>query len=118
MKTKCLLPLLLLLLFNVIGGAAQNATDLKQYSRRGYGDKSMNTDDLVWNASLARSFCKGRLTLCNVYLCLQLLHLFCRQSCHFLNRRFIHTLCQHLFSNLKTSFFHAFSYSFPLGCIN
>lgn len=23
----------------------------------------MNTDDLVWNASLARSFCKGRLTL-------------------------------------------------------
>ena len=39
------------------------ATDLKQYSRRGYGDKSMNTDDLVWNASLARSFCKGRLTL-------------------------------------------------------
>ena len=41
----------------------QLATDLKQYSRRGYGDKSMNTDDLVWNASLARSFCKGRLTL-------------------------------------------------------
>ena len=41
----------------------QLATDLKQYSRRGYGDKSMNTDDLVWNASLVRSFCKGRLTL-------------------------------------------------------
>lgn len=41
----------------------QIATDLKQYSRRGYGDSSMNTDDLVWNASLARSFCKGRLTL-------------------------------------------------------
>ena len=41
----------------------QLATDLKQYSRRGYGDKSMNTDDLVWNASLARSFCKGRLTI-------------------------------------------------------
>ena len=41
----------------------QLATDLKQYSRRGYGDKSMNTDDLVWNASLTRSFCKGRLTL-------------------------------------------------------
>ena len=41
----------------------QLATDLKQYSRRGYGDKSMNTDDLVWNASLARSFCKGQLTL-------------------------------------------------------
>lgn len=41
----------------------QLATDLKQYSRRGYGDSSMNTDDLVWNASLARSFCNGRLTL-------------------------------------------------------
>ena len=41
----------------------QLASDLKQYSRRGYGDSSMNTDDLVWNASLARSFCKGRLTL-------------------------------------------------------
>ena len=41
----------------------QLATDLKQYSRRGYGDSSMNTDDLVWNASLARSFCKGQLTL-------------------------------------------------------
>lgn len=63
MKTKYLLPLLLLLFFNVIGGAAQNAKIDKQYSRRGYGDKSMNTDDLVWNASLARSFCKGRLTL-------------------------------------------------------
>ena len=39
------------------------ATDLKQYSRRGYSEISMNTDDLVWNASLSRSFCKGRLTL-------------------------------------------------------
>ena len=32
------------------------ATDLKMYSRRGYGDTSMNRDDLVWNASIARSF--------------------------------------------------------------
>lgn len=38
------------------------ATDLKMFTRRGYGDASMNTDDLVWNASLSRSFCKGRLT--------------------------------------------------------
>ena len=37
------------------------ATDLKMYSRRGYGDASMNTDDLVWNASLSRAFFKGRL---------------------------------------------------------
>ena len=32
------------------------ATDLKMFSRRGYGDRSMNRDDLVWNASIARSF--------------------------------------------------------------
>ena len=32
------------------------ATDLKMYSRRGYGDTSMNTDELVWNISLSRSF--------------------------------------------------------------
>ena len=32
------------------------ATDLKMYSRRGYGDTSMNRDDLVWNASISRSF--------------------------------------------------------------
>ena len=32
------------------------ATDIKMYSRRGYGDESMNRNDLVWNASLSRSF--------------------------------------------------------------
>jgi hypothetical protein len=32
------------------------------FSRRGYSDSSMNTDDLVWNASLSRSFMKGKLT--------------------------------------------------------
>jgi hypothetical protein len=26
------------------------------YSRRGYGDNSMNRNDLVWNASITRSF--------------------------------------------------------------
>ena len=35
-------------------------TDLKIYSRRGYGNASMNTNDLVWNASLTRSFLKGK----------------------------------------------------------
>lgn len=39
------------------------ATDLRQYSRRGYGEHSMNTNDLVWNASLSRSFAKGRWVL-------------------------------------------------------
>lgn len=37
------------------------STDLKMFSRRGYGDSSMNSDDLVWNASLSRSWLKGRL---------------------------------------------------------
>ena len=37
------------------------STDLKEYCRRGYSEKSFNTSDLVWNASLARSFCKGKL---------------------------------------------------------
>ena len=37
--------------------------DLKMYSRRGYGDSSMNTDDLVWNASLTQSLLKGKMLL-------------------------------------------------------
>ena len=37
------------------------STDIKMYSRRGYGEKSLNTDDLVWNASVSRSFCKGKI---------------------------------------------------------
>ena len=32
------------------------ATDIKMYSRRGYGDSSLNRDDLIWNASLSRTF--------------------------------------------------------------
>jgi len=39
----------------------QFATDLKMYSRRGYDDSSMNTNHLIWNASLSRAFCKSRL---------------------------------------------------------
>ena len=38
------------------------ATDLKMFSRRGYNSDMMNTDDLVWNASLSRSFFKGKFT--------------------------------------------------------
>ena len=37
------------------------ATDLKMYSRRGYGSSLMNTDNLVWNTSLSQSFLKGKL---------------------------------------------------------
>ena len=36
------------------------ATDLKMYSRRGYSDSSMNTNDLIWNASVSRPFFKGK----------------------------------------------------------
>ena len=39
------------------------ATDLKMFSRRGYGSAELNTNDLVWNASIARSFFKDRLTV-------------------------------------------------------
>ena len=39
----------------------QLATDLKMYSRRGYEESSMNTNELVWNASLSRPFLKGKL---------------------------------------------------------
>ncbi len=43
------------------GGVELN-TDLTLFSRRGYEDRSMNTDELVWNARLAKSVMKGRLT--------------------------------------------------------
>ena len=37
------------------------ATDMTMYSRRGYESSMMNTDELVWNAQLSRSFLKGAL---------------------------------------------------------
>jgi len=37
----------------------QLSTDMGMSSRRGYNDKSMNTNELVWNAQLAQSFLKG-----------------------------------------------------------
>lgn len=39
----------------------QLATDLKMYSRRGYEEPSMNTNELVWNTSVSRPFLKGKL---------------------------------------------------------
>ncbi|MCD8318800.1 MAG: outer membrane beta-barrel family protein [Paraprevotella sp.] len=41
----------------------QLATDIKMFSRRGYSDSGMNTDDVVWNASLTRSFAQKRLVV-------------------------------------------------------
>jgi len=37
------------------------STDLTMYSRRGYSDSSMNTNELVWNARLTKSLFKSRL---------------------------------------------------------
>lgn len=37
-------------------------TDFTVYSRRGYNASEMNTDDLVWNAMLTRTFWKGNIT--------------------------------------------------------
>ena len=37
----------------------QLSTDLHQNSRRGYADRALNTNELVWNAQLSQSFLKG-----------------------------------------------------------
>ena len=37
------------------------STDFTIYSRRGYSDPSMNTDEPVWNATLSRPFFRGKL---------------------------------------------------------
>ena len=33
---------------------------MHQNSRRGYNDKSMNTNELVWNAQISQSFLRGK----------------------------------------------------------
>jgi len=38
----------------------QLSTDFTMYSRRGYDDSSMNTNDLVWNARLSKSLWNGK----------------------------------------------------------
>ena len=38
----------------------QISTGLNMSSRRGYSDKSMNTNELIWNAQIAQSFLKGK----------------------------------------------------------
>lgn len=41
----------------------QLSTDLTMYSRRGYDDESMNTNELVWNARLSKRLMKGNLII-------------------------------------------------------
>ncbi|MBR1415357.1 MAG: TonB-dependent receptor [Prevotella sp.] len=38
----------------------QLTTNLNMQSRRGYADKSMNTNELIWNAQIAQSFLQGK----------------------------------------------------------
>lgn len=37
------------------------STDIRMYSRRGYADRSLCTDNLLWNAQINRAFLNGRL---------------------------------------------------------
>ena len=37
------------------------SADANIYSRRGYGNKTLNTDDFVMNASVSQPFLKGKL---------------------------------------------------------
>lgn len=48
--------------YTVPGTGICLATDINMFSRRGYSSGKMNTDDIVWNAQLTRSFFKGCLT--------------------------------------------------------
>ncbi len=36
------------------------STDMSEQSRRGYSDASMNTNELIWNATLSQRFLKGK----------------------------------------------------------
>ncbi|MEG1729021.1 MAG: hypothetical protein RR280_05695 [Bacteroidaceae bacterium] len=40
----------------------QIGTDFTVYSRRGYNEKEMNTNDLIWNARISKKIMKGKLT--------------------------------------------------------
>jgi len=39
---------------------SQLSTDIHIYSKRGYADESLNTNELIWNAQLSHSFLKGK----------------------------------------------------------
>ena len=44
------------------------STDIKQNSRRGYNDASLNTNELVWNAQLSQSFLRSKALTVSVQL--------------------------------------------------
>ena len=41
----------------------QLSTDITMYSRRGYSEPSLNTNDLVWNARISYTMMKGNMVL-------------------------------------------------------
>ena len=36
------------------------STDIHMFSKRGYSDQTLNTDELIWNAQLSHSFLRGK----------------------------------------------------------
>ncbi len=36
------------------------STDIHMYSKRGYSDKTLNTNEIIWNAQLSHSFLRGK----------------------------------------------------------
>ena len=36
------------------------STDIHMYSKRGYSDQTLNTNELIWNAQLSQSFLRGK----------------------------------------------------------
>ena len=36
------------------------STNLHEHSRRGYNDQSMNTNELIWNGQISKSFLKSK----------------------------------------------------------
>lgn len=44
------------------------ATDIHENSRRGYNDRSLNTNELVWNAQLSHSFLRGKVLTLSLQL--------------------------------------------------
>jgi len=47
--------------YNILPWKISIGTDITMFSRRGYNMSEMNTDDLVWNAQISRSFFGGKL---------------------------------------------------------
>ena len=41
----------------------QLSTDITMFSRRGYSEPSLNTNDLVWNARISYTMMKGNMVL-------------------------------------------------------